>query len=143
MYEDFRELILNTLLKKANNMKISFENSLYKKKQREIVDLKNKLDMLKEKNAGLVDLFLEDKLITKLEFQTKRKEYQNDIEKINDQIYLMTQEENNQTDIKNIKEAFEQLKHHDEDLFYVFSKLIKRIVMHPDGEIDIDYTFDG
>lgn len=141
-YEDFRALILKKLIRKAKNMSINFENILYKKKQREIEVLSAKLEQLKEKNKGLVDLYLEDKLITKQEFQLKRKEYEVEIEKMDDQIYLLKQEEDSQTEISSIKEAFEQLQQHDEDLHHAFKTLINRIRMYPDGKIDIEYTFE-
>lgn len=141
LYEDFRQLMLKKLKLKAKNVAINFENTLLKQKQKEAHSLEAKLLQLQEKNRGLVDLYLEDKLISKQEFQLKRKEYEADIERMKDQIFILKQEESSDVEIKNIKEAFDQLENHDEDLHHAFNELINKIVMYPDGKVNIHYTF--
>lgn len=140
LYKDFRNLILQELQNESKDLSINFENTLYKQKEKEIITLNIKVEKLRQKSTGLVDMRLEQ-LISKDEFIAKRKEYESEIEKINDQIYLLSQEENKQLEINNIKEAFEQLQDHDRDLFHVFTTLINQITLYPDGKIDIDYKF--
>lgn len=55
-----------------------------------------------EKNTGLVDLYLEDKLISKQKFQLKRKEYENEIKRIQDQLFLLKPDSDVQNEIRNI-----------------------------------------
>lgn len=141
LYEDFRKLMLKSIKEKAKNIEVNFKNSLQQQKQREITSLESKLKLIQEKNSGLVDLYLEDKLISKQEFQLKRKEYEIEINRVQDQLFLLKQDNDVQDEIKNIKEAFDQLERHDEDLHQALKVLIKEIQMYPDGKLDIHYSF--
>lgn len=140
LYKDFRTLILKELENESKNISINFENTLYKQKEKEIVSLNVKKEKLLQKNKDLLDTYLE-KIISKEEFITQRKEYESEIEIIKDKIFMLSQEENRQIEINNIKEAFEQLHDHDRDLFHVFTTLLNKITLYPDGKIDIDYKF--
>src|SRR5690606_37013033 len=121
MYEDFREVMLGILKKESENIAVNFENSLVKQKERNIVSLELKLKQLESNNHGLIDLYLEDKLITKQEFQMKRKEYEGEISSIKDKLYMLKQEDHTQVRINTIKEAFDQLERNDEDLHQALS----------------------
>ena len=57
-------------------------------------------------------------------------------------MFLVNKDEIVQTNIQTIKEAFEELKNQNQDLFDVFQTLIEEIVIHPDGTVDISYTFE-
>ncbi len=141
LYEDFRELMLNNLKAKAQDIELNFQNTIEQQKKKEKSSLQSKLSLIEKKNAGLVDLYLEDQLISKQEFQEKRKEYEDEIAKIKDKLFILKQENNTQEQIKNIKEAFEQLDRHEEDLHHVFTQLLDEIIMYPDGKLNITYTF--
>jgi len=142
LYEDFREFVLNKIIKKGKELSVNFENNIQQKKEKEIERLQKQKEQLEEMNGGLIDLYLKDKLISKEEFQMKRKEYEEEIKRISDEIFLLKQEEETQIDIKNIQEAFEQLNHRDKDLHHAFATLIDHIVVHPDGKLDFHYKFE-
>ncbi len=141
MYEDFRELMLKKIKEKANDIELNFQNTIQQQKKKEIASLETKLMLIEKKNGGLVDLYLEDKLISKQEFQLKRKEYENEIATIKDKLFIFKQENNTQMPIKNIKEAFEQFERNEEDLHHIFKQLLDEIIIYPDGKLDITYTF--
>ena len=90
---------------------------------------------------NLLELYL-DGLIKKNEFEKKRKEIEEVVAKTTNELFLINKVETVQTNIQTIKEAFEELKNQNQDLFDVFQALIEEIVIHPDGTIDIAYTFE-
>lgn len=139
-YEDFREFILKKLKRKGRNTKLNIENNLQEKKKKEIENLRKQKSQLEEKNKDLLELRLE-KIITTLEFQEKRKEYETKIKQIDDQLFLLSQEEEVKNDIENIQVAFKQLENSNADLFHAFSTIIDHIVVHPDGKVDMYYNF--
>lgn len=143
LYEDFREFILKRLIRKGENISLNFKNNIHEKKDKEIKSLEKKILQLEEKNKGLIELYLEDKLISKLEFQQKRKEYERELSVLKDRLFLLSQEEEVEIDIKNIQAAFKQLERKEEDLHYAISTLIDNIVVYPDGKVDINYSFEG
>ncbi|OWV37552.1 hypothetical protein CE489_08745 [Bacillus spizizenii] len=57
----------------------------------------------------MIELYLEDQLISKAEFQVKRKETEEQIQQLNDKLFLIEHEEI-RIDISNIKNAFSQLQ---------------------------------
>ncbi|MED1711681.1 recombinase family protein [Bacillus thuringiensis] len=142
-YEDFRKFVLKKILLKGRKVTVNFENNVYKQKQKEIASLQKEKTTIEQMNKDLIDLHLRDKLITKQEFQLKRKEYENEIQSLTDRIFLLNQEEEVKIDIENIQEAFKQLKKHDEDLHHAFCVLIDHIVVHPDGKVDFNYKFES
>lgn len=141
-YEDFREFVLKKIIKKGKNISVKFENNIIAQRKKEITNLEKQKNVLKQMNNDLIDLYLKDKLITKQEFQLKRKEYESEINTISDRIFLFKQEKNIQLDIESIQEAFNQLSKHDEDLYHAFCTLIDNIIVHPDGKLDLNYKFE-
>lgn len=141
LYEDFREFVLKKIIRKGKRLKVSLENNLLQQRKREIASMEKRISSLEEKNKGLIDLYLEDKMITKEEFKLKRHEYEAEIRSLTDKVFLLKQEEDHQVEIENIQEAFNQLERHDEDLYHAFSTIIDHIVVHPDGKVDISYNF--
>ena len=141
LYDDLRQLMLKSIKRKAQHIEVNFMNSIKQKKQREIASLESKLKLIQEKNSGLVDLYLEDNLISKQEFQLKRKEYENEIKRKQDQLFMLKQDSGLQDEMKYIKDAFERLEKYEEDLHHALKVLIEKIVMYPDGKVDIYYSF--
>lgn len=62
--------------------------------------------------------------------------------KVDRELFVLQNDDVIQTDIKTIKEAFEQLRKQGEDLFHVFKTLIRQIVVHQNGKVDIVYIFE-
>ena len=65
-----------------------------------------------------------------------------EITKASQELFILQQRDVVQTDIKTIKEAFEQLQQKEHDLYHVFRTLIRKIVIHQDGTVDIAYIFE-
>ena len=142
-YEDFREFILNQLIKKGKNIQLNFKNTAYAKKEKEIKAIERRIEELEDMNKKLIDLYIQDQLITKMEFQEKRKEYETEMNKLKDRLFLLKHDEEPEININNIQEAFKQLENKNEDLHYAIKTLIDHIVVYPDGKVDIHYTFEG
>lgn len=126
---------------KGQNIELNIKNSLAEKRQKELKRLETEKLSIEEKNKGLIDLYLEDKLISKKEFQEKRQEYERRLKEIKNRIFILQQEKDNVDNIKNIVEAFKQLDNADLDLHNVFKTLIDHIVLHHDGRVEIYYNF--
>ena len=78
-----------------------------------------------QKKKSLLDLYLE-KLIDKEEFE-KRNDLEIEIIKSSHELFILQQNDVIQTDIKTIKEAFEQLQQQEHDLYHVFRTLIQKL----------------
>lgn len=141
LYNDFRDIVIQRLKMYAKNTEFNIKNNMEKKRQEELKLLEKEKISLEEKNKGLIDLYLEDKLISKEEFQEKRQEYEKRLKEIEDRIFILKQETDDIAVIKNIKDAFKQLENTKQDLHHAFKTLINHIIIHPDGRTEIEYTF--
>lgn len=141
-YEDFRSFVLKRLKRKGNRISVDFGSNFHDQKKSEIKRLEKEIYNIEENSKNLIDLYIEEKLITKAEFQLKRKEYEDNIQKMRDRIFILQQDADVEVDISNIQEAFKQLENADEDLRQAFEALIEEIIVHPEGKVDIKYTFE-
>ncbi|CAM3930249.1 TPA: recombinase family protein [Bacillus paranthracis] len=140
-YGDFREFILNLLMKKGESVLLNLRPNVENEQVRKEKKLKRILKQHEQRTKNLLELYL-DGLIKKNEFEKKRKEIEEVVAKTTNELFLINKVETVQTNIQTIKEAFEELKNQNQDLFDVFQALIEEIVIHPDGTIDIAYTFE-
>lgn len=140
-YGDFREFILNLLMKKGESVLLNLRPNVENEQVRKEKKLKQILKQNEQRTKNLLELYL-DGLIKKNEFEKKRKEIEEVVAKTTNELFLINKVETVQTNIQTIKEAFEELKNQNQDLFDVFQALIEEIVIHPDGTIDIAYTFE-
>jgi len=140
-YEDFREFILNLLIKKGESVFINLQSNVENEQAKQVRKLQQTLKQNEQRKQNLLDLYL-DGLIDKDEFEKKRHEIEEVITKTNNQLFVIQKSETVQTNIQTIKDAFQELKNQNQDLFDVFQTLIEEIVIHPDGTIDITYTFE-
>ncbi|MED1585569.1 recombinase family protein [Bacillus pacificus] len=140
-YGDFREFILNLLMKKGESVLLNLRPNVENEQVRKEKKLKQILKQNEQRTKNLLELYL-DGLIKKNEFEKKRKEIEEVVAKTTNELFLINKAETVQTNIKTIKEAFEELKNQNQDLFDVFQTLIEEIVIHPDGTVDIAYTFE-
>ncbi|BCC61091.1 MULTISPECIES: recombinase family protein [Bacillus] len=140
-YGDFREFILNLLMKKGESVLLNLRPNVENEQVRKEKKLKQILKQNEQRKKNLLELYL-DCLIKKTEFEKKRKEIEEVIAKTTNELFLVNKDEIVQTNIQTIKEAFEELKNQNQDLFDVFQTLIEEIVIHPDGTVDISYTFE-
>ncbi|SFS98715.1 recombinase family protein [Marininema halotolerans] len=141
LYEDFRGMILETLLSKAESLTIRLKSHVQKKKEAERSQLIASKEQNSKRKDKLLDLYL-DQLINKDEFEQRRREIEENIVTIEDKILHLEKREGMAQDIETIREAFAQLEDREQDLYKVFSILIEVIRIHPDKAIEIDYTFE-
>lgn len=141
-YENLREFVVARLKKKGKDIDLDFENMFLKQQNKQVVKVENQLISLQEKNKGLVDLYLEQ-LISKVEFQERREEFEKQISELETELYLMKETEYTQEEIKNIKEAFDEVNSNKKDLYHALNFLIDHITIYQDGSTDIAYNFES
>ncbi|MBR9654989.1 MULTISPECIES: recombinase family protein [Bacillus] len=141
-YGDFRTFVINLIVDKGNSLVLNLQNIIEEGKEEKIKKLQQLLSTNEHKKKSLLDLYLE-KLINKEEFEKKRKDLELEIMKVSHELFILQQNNVVQTDIKTIKEAFEQLQKQERDLFHVFRTLVQEIMIHQDGTVDIIYTFES
>lgn len=113
-YKDFRQFIINLLVKKGESVTLSLQNNV-ERGQREKIKKMNKLvDTNEQKKKALLDLYLEE-LIDKREFEKKRNDLEIEVTKANQKLFILKSDDVVYTDIKTIQEAFEQLQQKRQD----------------------------
>ncbi|GAB6428910.1 recombinase family protein [Bacillus cereus] len=141
-YRDFRQFIIDLLVKKGESVTLKLQGNIEEGQEKKIKKLQQLMNVNEQKKKALLDLYLEG-LINKEEFEKKRNDLEAEITKANHELFILQQNDIVQTDIKTIKEAFEQLRQREHDLYHVFQTLIQKIVIHQDGMVDITYTFES
>lgn len=142
LYEDFRDLILSQLREKGRTVSLNFTDDFERKKETELLQLKKNKEQVEGRKKNLVDLYL-DQLINKQEFEEKRRELDEQIQALEDQIFLLQRKEHTERSVQSIQEAFALLEDQDQDLYKAFQLLLDEIIVHPDGEVDIIYSFEN
>ncbi|PGZ24567.1 recombinase family protein [Bacillus anthracis] len=140
-YDDFRQFIISLLVEKGEMLTLNFQNTIEKGKKEKIKRLQQLLETNGQKKKALLDLYLEQ-LINKEEFEKKRSDLELEIAKLNQDLFVIQQNNSSSMEIKTIKEAFQQLKQQEQDLLHIFQTLIQEIMIHQDGTVDIAYTFE-
>lgn len=141
-YGEFRQFIIDLLVKKGEAVTLKLQNSIEEGRGQKIKKLQKLMTVNEQKKKAILDLYLEE-LINKAEFEKKRKELEKEIKQASHELLILQNSDAGQMDIKTIKKAFEQLQEQGQDLFRVFQILIKEIIVHQDGTIDITYIFES
>src|SRR5690625_4956397 len=141
-YEDFRVFIINELQKEGAKIQVNFKNSIIENRKTKMLRINKKINDKKHKKERLLDIYL-NQIIEKREFETKNKELDQDIKKLNDELFILDNEESSGIDIQDMKDAFKMLKNTKADLFHVFKVLIDHATIHPDGKVDIKFSFQS
>jgi len=139
-YPEIRELVLERLMKKAEDIEEGFINNVQVDNEKRIAELEGNIQRLKEKKKKLVTLQIEG-LLELEEFAEMRTGLDKDIEKAEEQLFVLRQSEYVDVTAKSIRDAFLQLRDSKRDLAHVFQTLLKAIHVHEDTTVDIDYTF--
>lgn len=139
-YKDFRQFIINLLVKKGESVTLSLQNNVEQGQKKTIKKLQKLVDTNEQKKKALLDLYLEG-IIDKREFEKKRNDLEIEVKRANQELFTLKSNNVVYTDVKSIQEAFEQLQQERQDLLVVFQTLIEGIVIHQDGTVDIRYTF--
>ncbi|MFJ7764441.1 recombinase family protein [Bacillus toyonensis] len=139
-YCDFRQFIINLLVKKGESVTLKLQNNVEDEREKKIKKLQQFINGNAQKKKSLLDLYLEE-LISKEEFEKKRNDLEKERTQASHDLFIMQQKDVVQTNIKTIKEAFEQLQQQGQDLFHVFKTLVEEVIIYQDGTVDIRYTF--
>ncbi|MBP0723924.1 recombinase family protein [Bacillus sp. RG28] len=140
-YEDFRGFMTKLLMEKGKDVLLNIQKSAETNQLKKCKKLEQTLKQNEQRKKKLLDLYL-DQLIEKEEFEKKRKEVEETISQTKKELFVLNQTETVQTNIQNIKDAFKEIEKSNQDLHHVFKTLIKEIVIHPEGTIDVTYTFE-
>jgi len=140
-YEEFRDFIVDRLIKTGKEVALDFDKAFGKHKKQQLTKLKKSIEEFESKKSGLVDLYLE-KLINKVEFEEKRNEFDQRIQDAQDKLFLYNKEEISQVSIKDTQQAFATVEKKEQDIYHALNVLIDHIVVHEDGATDIKYNFD-
>lgn len=73
-YKDLRAFVIKTLKQKGKKLKLDVKSDFEEQKKNRIKRTKIEIENAENKKKRLIELYLEDQLITKTEFQAKRKE---------------------------------------------------------------------
>ncbi|MEM5592081.1 recombinase family protein [Niallia circulans] len=141
-YEQFREFILRVLIEKGESIRLNFDTEYKKKQLEDTRSIENKIVRLEQQKKDVLDLYLNDRLISKAEFKVKRDELDKQISKLNDKLFLLTQDESTSINIETIRQAFKQLENEDSDLHYAFQQLLESMEISQNGTLDIRYSFE-
>src|SRR5699024_7350913 len=139
-YEHFREFIIQELKHEGEKIHLNLKNEYMENRDYTIRQIQKNITDLEEKNKRLLDLYL-DEIIDKAEFEEKRASMENEINALNDKLFVLQNEETNIVEIDDIKKAFKSLENNKKDLHHVFKVLLEEVIVHPDGEVDIQLTF--
>ncbi|WP_112181552.1 hypothetical protein [Paraliobacillus zengyii] len=104
--------------------------------------LDHTIAVTEQKKNRLLDLYL-DEMINKYEYEAKRERLEQEITRMNDELFLLSSEEKNEVNITYIKQEIRALNDTDKDLFHVFQALIDFGVVYQNGQIDLKYTFQA
>jgi ssDNA-binding Zn-finger/Zn-ribbon topoisomerase 1 len=141
LYEDLKAFILNRLIEKGRDVSLDFDSHVTDKKQMQTLLFGKRITKLEEKKNALVDLYL-DRLLTKTEFETKKQELDREIREYEGQLHRLEDRHYSDLKIKTIQQAFQVIGEQGKDLHKAFTALLDEIVVHPDGTVDIAYTFE-
>ncbi|WP_117161281.1 recombinase family protein [Paraliobacillus sp. X-1268] len=141
-YENLRITILKDLISESEKVNFHLEKSLNDNKNQKMKKLNNTIAATEQKKNRLLDLYL-DEMINKYEYEAKRERLEHEINRMNDELFLLNSEEENEVNITHIKQAIRALNDTEKDLFHVFQALIDFGVVYQNGQIDLKYTFQA
>jgi hypothetical protein len=141
LYEDVREFVINRLKEKGKEITFAFVNEVEQEKENQVKAIHRQLQQWETKKKSLVDLYL-DQLINKEELEEKREELEDQIHQLEEEMLVLSQKEYSYKKVKTIQQAFEVLEGEQQDLLQVFRTLLDEVVIHPNGKLDIAYSFE-
>ncbi|WP_018931359.1 recombinase family protein [Gracilibacillus lacisalsi] len=139
-YESFREMILERLKEETKKESFNLGSEITDYTHDKINQLKRKIKLINEKKERLLDIYL-DGLLNKFEYDKKRNNLQNDLEKLENELYIYNNKEKQDMEIQYIKNAIEALNNTNKDLYNVFNALIEYAIIFENGCIELKYTF--
>ena len=87
-YKDFRQFIINLLVKKGESVTLSLQNNVEQGQKKTIKKLQKLVDTNEQKKKALLDLYLEG-LIDKREFEKKRNDLEIEVKRANQELFIL------------------------------------------------------
>lgn len=140
-YSELRELVLRRLKQKQLDLDKNFDINHETRYQEKVKKVKRDIRQLELKRERLLDLYLEGERIDKDTFTRRDRKLENDIKDKELELLKLSDEEEQLKEKKEVKEAFDMLEQA-EDLYPSFQKLISRITVTQNGDVDIYYRFE-
>ncbi|MFD0768892.1 recombinase family protein [Bacillus sp. CGMCC 1.60114] len=139
-YYQIRERTIMRLKEKELEIESQLNPQKMDKQQEKIKNLKKDIRQLQEKKEKLIELYI-DGLIDKEAFSKRDIKFENEIKDKELQIMKLSDIKSQIEEQHQFKNAF-NLLHEEQDLHAAFKKLINRMILHENGRLDIEYTFD-
>jgi DNA invertase Pin-like site-specific DNA recombinase len=139
-YEEFREAIINRLLDLSKDFNVKLGNNLEQKNKKQLENAERQLSLIEGKKKDLLKVYLE-KIITIEEFGSMKAELESEEINLKSQISKLSEVKFTNQQVEKTKEAFEELNKKGDDLYQVFKTLINKIIVHHNGDTEIEYTF--
>ncbi|BCB39524.1 site-specific recombinase [Bacillus cereus] len=140
-YREFRQFIIDLLVNKGEMVTLKLQSNVERSQEKRMKKLQKLINVNEQKKKSLIDLYLEG-LINKNEFEKKRNDLEIQITTADQELFILQSDGSEKEVIKTIQEAFGYLQRKDQDLLHVFQTLIRKIVLHQDGTVDIEYNFE-
>jgi hypothetical protein len=116
-------------------------NSLETKNKKQLETAEKQLSLIEGKKKDLLELFLE-KYISKEEFGAKKAELESSEIDLKSQVTKLSQVKFTNQQIEKTKQAIEELNKKGDDLYQAFRTLLDKVVVHHDGTVDLEYSFE-
>lgn len=140
-YREFRQFIIDLLVNKGEMVTLKLQSNVERSQEKRMKKLQKLINVNEQKKKSLIDLYLEG-LVNKNEFEKKRNDLEIQITTADQELFILQSDGSEKEVIKTIQEAFGYLQRKDQDLLHVFQTLIRKIVLHQDGTVDIEYNFE-
>jgi stress response protein YsnF len=119
---------------------VKLGNNLEQKNKKQLENAERQLSLIEGKKKDLLKVYLE-KIITIEEFGSMKAELESEEINLKSQINKLSEVKFTNQQIEKTKQAFEELNKKGDDLYQVFKTLINKIIVHHNGDIEIEYTF--
>ncbi|WP_144462664.1 recombinase family protein [Bacillus pumilus] len=140
-YEEVRDLVIENLIEFSKDISHDYRKNAIEQKEKQMKSVKVELKSLETQNKRLLELYLEDQIISKAEFQIKRNEIQSNIIKLEQSLFSLQQVHDEKSSMMEMQAVLRELEDKEKDLKLVFDKLIDHIVIHPNGKMNFHYRF--
>lgn len=140
-YEEFREMIIEELLSETKRINLKLGNNLENKNKKILENATKQLSLIEGKQKDLLKVYL-DKIISVDEFKEMKAELEMKQIELNAQITKLSETKFTNQQVEKTKQAIEELNKKGDDLYLVFKTLIDKIIIHHNGDVEIEYPFN-
>lgn len=140
-YEDFRSFLINQLKRQGSKLIVNVIPRNSGERELKVQQLKNQLEHVKLTNKKLLDLYINDSLISKSELLKRQNDLLMQKRKVETELCRLQSLNQKGCDKWDVSYALSQLEDTNSNLKDAFHVLFERIMIHSDGQTDINYRF--